>query len=97
MNTLLTTIIAGQQLLSVVVLMLVLSSSVTRKLPGLLTFSVMSWLTSLLLLVIWYNMSFFMAISRGQEVTLLSKPSTVMVAKLRVKSPTWPHTVRLST
>lgn len=91
MSTLLTMIIVGQVLLSGVVLLLVLSYSGSPKSPGLLTFSVMSLLMSLLLLGIWYNMSYFMAISRGQEVMLRSTESTGMVFSSRQKSQTWPH------
>lgn len=103
MSTLLTTIIVGQQLLCLVVLMLVLSSSETRRYPGLSVFSLMSWLLSLLLVAIWFNMSFFMAISRGQEVMLRSTESTGMAFNGRERSqiclpmvrhsPLWPNIV----
>ncbi len=86
MNTLLTTIIVGQLLLSSVVLILVVSSSEIRKSFGLLGFSVTNWLLSLLLLGIWYNMSYFMAISRGQEVMLKSTESIGTVLLSQQKS-----------
>lgn len=103
MNTLLTMIIVGQQLLLLVALMLVLSYSETRKLPGLFASLLMSWLASLLLVAIWFNMSYFMAISRGQEVMLQSKGSIGMAFNGRERSPiclpmvrrspSWPSTV----
>lgn len=86
----------GLLLTSVVVLLLVVSYSETRKLSILLGFSVMNLLLIVLLLVIWYNMSYFMSISRGQEVMLRSTESTETVLSSLEKSPTWQHMVRHS-
>lgn len=95
MNTLLTTMLHGLLLTSVVVLLLVVSSSETRKLRTLLLFSAMNLLLILLLLGIWYNMSYFMSISRGQEVMLRSPGSTGTVLLSQQKSQTWPLTAKL--
>lgn len=89
MNTLLTTIIVGQLLLSSVAVLRVLSFSETRRLPILSGFLVMSWLLNLLLVVIWFNLSFFMASSQGQEVTWKYTPLTETVHRSPVKSRIW--------
>lgn len=96
MNTLLTIILYGQLLMSVGLVVRVVSSSELRKLPALLGFCLMNLLLILLLQGIWYNLSYFMSISRGQEVTLRSTESTGMVLSSAEKSQTWQHMVKHS-
>ena len=94
MNTLLTTMLHGLLLTSAGVLVLVVSSSEIRKSCVLLGFCLTNLLLIVLLLVIWYNMSYFMSISRGQEVTSQYPGSTGTVLLSMQRSPTWPLTAK---
>ena len=96
MSTLLTMIIVGQLVLSSLILIMVLSYSVSRQSPGLLSCSVTNLLLTLLLLAIWYNMSYFMAFSRGQEVSLKSAESIETVLSGLERSQIWPHMAKQS-